>query len=73
MASGEAGMARYRWAAAACLIQLLGGDEPAAVRQNDGNAIDLFSQNALHHNNMEIMEMLIGTNRQSRQIELPKI
>jgi hypothetical protein len=46
------------------------GDESLAIRQNDGNAIDLFSQNALHHNNMEITKIVIGTNRQSIQLKL---
>jgi hypothetical protein len=43
MVSGEAVMARYRWAAAACSLPALAGDESPAIRQNDGNSIDLFS------------------------------
>jgi hypothetical protein len=43
MVSGEAEMARCRWAAAACSPPSLADDESPAIRQNDGNAIDLFS------------------------------
>jgi hypothetical protein len=46
------------------------GDESLAIHQNDGNAIALFSQNAPHNNNMEITEIVIGTNRQSIQRKL---